>query len=253
MKKIAISVVLILLMLCVNVYANSHIPVLLYHDVQQSYTPDKAVITVTPQRFEEHVTTLLEKGYTPVSFEDVYNASKGNFTLPQKPVIISFDDGYDTNYKYAFPIIQKYKVKATIFVVAGTVGKVLETSVHFDWKQAKIMQQSGLVSIQSHTYSHDDLATLDSFQLERELRLSKYLIEKNLGTKCDIVAFPYGSCNQQVVDAAKRAGYKVTAQVGETGTNPLADAGKVPFTRITAYGSWSGEELIKVIKDYSRK
>lgn len=253
MRKITALIVCFLLSFCIKASANSHIPVLLYHDLQPSYAPEKAVITITPQRFEEHISTLLKHGYTPVSFEDVYNASVGNYTLPQKPIIISFDDGYDTNYKYAFPIIQKYRVKTTIFVVVGTVGKVLETSVHFDWQQARIMQQSGLVSIQSHTYSHYDLATLNAFQLEREFRLSKYLIEKNLGTKCDIVAFPYGSCNQQVVDAAKRAGYKVTAQVGETGTNPLSDAGKVPFTRITAYGSWNGEDLIRIIKHYSVK
>ncbi len=252
MKKTAVLVICFLLFSCVSVLADAHIPVLLYHDVQLTHTPDKAATTITPQKFEEHIVTLLKSGYTPVSFEDVYNASVGNFTMPSKPIIISFDDGYDTNYKYAFPIIKKHKVKTTIFVVAKTVGKVLDTSVHFGWNEAKIMQQSGLVSIQSHTYDHKNLAELDSFQLERELRLSKLIIEKNLGTKCNIVAFPYGSCNQKVIDAAKRAGYKVTAQVGETGTNSVSNAGKVPFKRITAYGSWSGQDVLRIIKEYAK-
>lgn len=252
MKKTALLVICFLLFACVSVSADAHIPVLLYHDLQPSYTSDKAATTITPQRFEEHISALLKNGYTPVSFEDVYNASAGMFKMPAKPVIISFDDGYDTNYKYAFPIIKKYKVKTTIFVVAKTVGKVLDTSVHFGWNEAKIMQQSGLVSIQSHTYDHKNLVTLDDFQLERELRLSKLIIEKNLGTKCNVVAFPYGSCNQKVIDAAKRAGYIVTAQVGETGTNSVANAGKVPFRRITAYGSWTGSDVLRIIQAYAK-
>lgn len=253
MKKLALLVVCFLLFSCVSVSATSHIPVLLYHDLQLTYTSDKAATTITPQKFEEHITTLLKNGYTPVSFEDAYNASLGMFSMPAKPVIISFDDGYDTNYKYAFPIIQKYNVKATIFVVAKTVGKVLDTSVHFGWNEAKTMQQSGLVNIQSHTFEHKDLAKLDAFQLERELRLSKITIEKNLGTQCSIVAFPYGSCNQKVIDTAKAAGYKVTTQVGEKGTNSVANAGSVPFKRITVYGSWSGTDVIKYIDTYAKQ
>ena len=253
MKKLTVLVVCVLLVLCVSVSASAHIPVILYHDVQQYYTPDKAVITITPERFEEHIVALLNNGYTPISFEDVYNASKGNFIMPEKPVIISFDDGYDTNYNYAFPVIQKYGVKATIFIVVGTVGQVLQTSSHFNWEQAKIMQQSGLVSIQSHTYSHSDLTVLNTFQLERELRLSKYLIEKNLGTKCDILAFPYGNYNQEVAGAAKRAGYKVVAQVGETGVNTVDTVNTKPFVRITAYGSWSGDDLIMMIAENAKQ
>lgn len=252
MRKTIFLFAVLLLLMTVAASAN-HIPVLLYHDVQYSYTPDRAVITITPERFEEHVAALLSNGYTPVSFEDVCNASKGKFTMPEKPVIISFDDGYDTNYKYAFPIIKKYGVKTTIFVVADTVGKVLESSVHFNWEQAKEMQKSGLVSIQSHTLNHYDLTELDRFQLERELRLSKYLVEKNLGTACDMVAFPYGNYNQTVSDAAKRAGYRVMAQVGEKGVNTVSDVNVKPLVRVTVYGSWTGQDLINMINSNAKQ
>lgn len=244
-KTVIFIIVLIMLLMCTTVSAN-HIPVLLYHDVQKQYAPDRAVITITPERFDEHIATLLKNGYTPISFEDVYNASQGKFSMPKKPVIISFDDGYLTNYTYAFPIIKKYKVKTTIFIVAKTVGQTTGNP-HFTWEQAKIMQQSGLVNIHSHTYSHDYLTDLDSFQLERELRLSRYLIEKNLGTKCDILAFPFGSYNQNIVNSAHKAGYNVLAQVGETGTNTVAGVKTKPFVRITVYGSWTGEDLITMI------
>lgn len=253
MKKLTFLIVFILLFAVgVNASANN-VPILLYHDVQYQYAPNRAVITITPQRFEEHVAALLSNGYTPISFEDVYNASQGKFAMPEKPVIISFDDGYATNYDYAFPVIQKYGIKTTIFVIVGTVGQTNVDNPHFTWEQAKIMQQSGLVSIQSHTYSHYDLTTLDRLQLERELRLSKYLVEENLGTQCDILAFPYGNYNQQVVDAAKRAGYKVVAQVGETGVNTVGDVNTKPFVRITAYGSWTGQELILMMQENTKQ
>ena len=249
MKKTAIIGVLVLVLtICLNVSANTHIPILLYHDVQTDYPAEKAISTISPQMFEEHIVTLLNNGYTPISYDDIYNASKGSFTMPEKPIVICFDDGYIGNYTHAYPILCKYGVKATIFVVAQTVGHVLPTSVHFDWEQAKIMQKSGLVSIQSHTYSHEDLSKMSSFQLERELRFSKYLVEKNLGTKCNYVAFPYGFYNQNVQDAAKRAGYVITSQVGNNGINTVADAQSRPLIRITTFGSWSGEDVINIIK-----
>lgn len=247
MKKILILTLCLLVAFGISVSASTHIPVLLYHNFQYEYTADKAVITVTPERFDEHMAALVSNGYTAITFEDVYNASMSKFSLPEKPVIVSFDDGYETNYNYAFPVLEKYGIKATIFVVASTVGQTMGVNRHFTWAQAKTMQQSGLVSIQSHTYSHMDLTTLSSFQLERELRMSKYLIEKNLGTECDIVAFPYGNYNQHIFDAAKRAGYKVAARVGEIGINTAADVKTKPLTRITVYGTWTSDDLIMMI------
>lgn len=253
MKKSAFIVVFIFLFtLGINVSANTHIPILLYHDVQLDYPADKAISTISPQVFEEHIVTLLNNGYTPIDFDDIYNASKGISTMPEKPVVICFDDGYIGNYTLAYPILYKHGVKATIFIVAQTVGQVLPTSVHFDWEQAKIMQQSGLVSIQSHTYSHGDLTLMSNYDIERELRLSKYLIEKNLGTKCDYVAFPYGFYNQRIQDAAKRAGYTVTAQVGNKGINTVGQLKSTPLIRITTFGSWSGEDVINIIASYAQ-
>lgn len=253
MRKILLMLVVVLTAMgCITASANDHIPVLLYHDIQTEFESDRAVITVTPDGFEDHIVTLLNNGYTPVSFEDVYNASVGKFTMPEKPIVITFDDGYLTNYTYGFPIIQKHNVKTTIFIVTETVGKTTGNP-HFTWEQAKIMQRSGLVSIQSHTNIHEDILTLDNYNVIRELRLSRYMIEKNLGTKCDILAFPFGSCNDAVVDAAHKAGYKVVAKVGETGKNPLINTRTTPFVRVTVYGSWSGNDLVNMINELANQ
>ncbi len=253
MKKIKIFfiTVVILAVYGINAYA-SHIPVVLYHDIQEQYPAEDDAVVVTPQTFEEHISALLSNGYTPVSFEDICNASKGAFVMPEKPIVITFDDGYLTNYNYAFPILQKYGTKATIFVITSTVGRMDIKNPHFTWEQAKIMQQSGLVSIQSHTFSHQYLDTADEFSLAREIRLSKYLIEKNLGTKCDVLAFPYGKYNQQVTDAVKSAGYKMTAQVSEYGSNSTEQAETTPFVRVTVYGSWTSDELLWKIEELGK-
>lgn len=253
MRKVILMLLVVILMFsCTTVAANDHIPVLLYHDIQTEFEPDRAVITVTPEGFEDHIVTLLNNGYTPVSFEDVYNASVGKFTMPEKPIVITFDDGYLTNYTYGFPIIKKHNVKTTIFIVTETVGKDTGNP-HFTWEQAKIMQKSGLVSIQSHTNGHEDMLTLDNYDVIRELRLSRYLAEKNLGTKCSILAFPFGSCDDVIVSAAYKAGYKVVAKVGETGRNSLANVGTMPFTRVTVYGSWTGDDLVNKINELANQ
>ena len=253
MKKVFLMLLVVLLTLgCVTASANDHIPVLLYHDIQESFEPDRAVITVTQEGFEEHINALLNNGETPVRFEDVYNASEGKTALPEKPIVITFDDGYLTNYTYGFPIIQKYKVKTTIFIVTDTVGKDTGNP-HFTWEQAKIMQRSGLVSIQSHTNTHEDILTLDNYNVIRELRLSRYMIEKNLEIKCDILAFPFGNCNDAVVDAAHKAGYKVVAKVGEKGKNLLYNTRTTPFTRVTVYGSWTGSDLVDKINELANQ
>lgn len=94
----------------------------------------------------------------------------------------------------AFPILKELEIPATIFVVTDTVGATKESGKvnysHFTWEQAKEMQDSGLIDIESHTNDHVKLGELDKDTLNYELRKSKYLIEKNLGKTCDMIAYP---------------------------------------------------------------
>lgn len=251
MRYIKSALVLLLLMFvfCINTSADATVPILLYHNVLEEYPDSDSIVTVTPNMLEQHIISLLNAGYTPISFDDYLNASKGISALPEKPVIITFDDGYETNYTYAYPLFKKYNVKATIFVAAKYMGETPGLYKHFTWEQARDMQNSGLVSIQSHTYSHENMTEKDLYSAESEIRYSKYLIEKNLGTKCNVLAFPYGFHNTDLLNRAHRAGYDIAVQVGNFGSNTLADTDKA-LVRITVYGFWTGDDLLWNIANF---
>lgn len=133
LKKILLIVVMIIIIVgiifAVKEYRNRKradvkIPVLLYHNfvavVPESDTDNYQYIN-TPQSFEENIKVLLENGYTIISMEELNNANNGKIELPSKPILITFDDGYYSNYEYIYPILQKYHVKASIFVVTDKV------------------------------------------------------------------------------------------------------------------------------------
>ena len=237
-KLICTCLAALLLCLPVGALAADTVPVLLYHHVADDYAEEDSIVTITPQRFEEHLQALLAAGYTPVSFSEYY---KGQ--LPEKPIIITFDDGYESNYLYAYPLLQKYGVKAAIFAVVSTVGENPNGKPHFTWEQAREMEQSGLVQIESHTLSHAGLTACDPVQLQRELRYSKYLLDTNLNKNCTVLAYPYGYYTDEISAAAAQAGYTIQCRVGNKGANPAAYDGGV-LTRITTFGSWTGEELL---------
>ena len=109
------------------------------------------------------------------------------------------------------------------------------------------MQQSGLVRIYSHTNTHRDMNMLSEAEGHTELRLSKYLIETNLGTPCDVLAYPYGSYSEEWEKAANDMGYKLVCEVSNTAINNTAE-GKVPVKRLTVWGSFSAKEILQLIK-----
>ena len=100
---------------------SSSMPILMYHDLTQD--PNKtSSMTVTDERFRLDMEFLESFGYTPLFPSEVEEIGEGKRSLPARPVMITFDDGYLSNYTLAFPILQKYRMKATIFVIGATMG-----------------------------------------------------------------------------------------------------------------------------------
>lgn len=138
-KKIIILLLCAVLIIGLVIYAvDKHsskkrtdvaIPVLLYHNfvtIVPDSDPDNYSYINTPESFEENIKTLLDNGYTTISFKDLNDAYSGKSTLPNKPIIITFDDGYYSNYEYIYPILKKYNVKASIFVVTDKIDKEID-------------------------------------------------------------------------------------------------------------------------------
>jgi len=175
--------------------AGKEIPILMYHAIAEEPTTEMTELFVRPSEMEEHIKYLVENDFQTITFEDLDNI--GAFP---KPVMITFDDGYECNYNILFPLLKKYNVKATIFAVAGSVwskGRLSES-------QIKEMSDSGLVSIQSHTVSHPDLTSLEADKLDYELSESKERIEKLTGKPVIALAYPSGDNDAEVRAAAAK-------------------------------------------------
>lgn len=247
MKRL-VAFIITFLLLSGSAFAYDNIPVLMYHNTDYVFSKDQALSSITPAGFESHLAEFKKQGYNSVTVKDYIRYTNGGFTLPEKPFIITFDDGYLSNYTYALPLLKEYGYTAAIFTVTGTVGVSDVAFPHFNWPQAKEMSQSGVVEIYSHTNSHADLSTLSTAQLILELRRSKILIESKLGTKCDVFAAPFGKFTPEVVDIASAAGYKLMMRVGEVCGDVPAD-GIISLKRHTVTGAMSANDVISMMEN----
>ncbi len=240
------------------------VPILLYHHITEESFDGNEISMISPYDFRLHMTAI-KVNYSPISLRhylDYFNCTDGSVTIPDNPIIVTFDDGYLSNYELAYPILKELEIPATIFVVTDTVGEMAGNGKvnysHFTWEQAREMEESGWIEIQSHTASHVALGTLDTNQLVTELRKSKYAIEKNLGRECDMIAFPYGSYNDAVLNAAERAGYKLRALVDDKTTEEafsvnLVSEGVGALTRMTVAGNMGNINVIETIRKAAAK
>lgn len=227
------------------------IPILTYHNIVEDLGEDDPFLNVTPMKFKEHLQAIKEAGYETITYSDYYNYVTKNSLLPDKPIMINFDDGYLSNYQYGYPILKEMNMKATIFIVTDTVGANYDWMYpHFTWEQALEMEQSGLIDIQSHSHTHPNFAELDDVDMIRELRLSKYLIETHLNKECEFIAYPYGLLSEKSLYQAEAAGYKMQMLFENTGVNtkttPLNQV-----KRLAPRGDFTKEELINFIEEMS--
>ncbi len=252
MKKIIFTFVLALLvaMGSFGAYAANDLPVLMYHNVTTdlSLIHRDATLHITPQTLEEHFAALKEAGYNTISLDEYFAYRNGKGKLPQNPVLITFDDGYISNYEYAYPLLKKYDLKATIFIIASRVGATDTEFHHFTWSEAVEMENSGHVEIESHSYSHPDFSTLTYAQTVLEMRLAKYMIETNMNKECRFFAYPYGKMNPSSTFVASQAGYKAVC-VGRDVNANLASENLFELPRHTICATQSGEDLINLIKN----
>lgn len=258
MNKIKKSIVALILITVVMSFMTSvcavaqdvKVPIILYHNIAENtgkeyYDP---YLNIPADLFEMHIRTLKEAGYNAITYEQYYNYVINDEPLPENPVIITFDDGYSSNYIYAYPILKKYNTKATIFVITDRRGMSLSKNPHFSWNQAREMADSGIIDIQSHTHSHQAATTLSDFDLVFELKTSKRMIENKLGRKCSVLAFPFGDAGEREIEAAKKAGYLVVNKVGDWGYNAKSD-GLDALKRITVRADWSAPRLLEIIEE----
>lgn len=190
-------------------------PVLVYHYVE--YVKDekdtiRKSLNTPPYLFIKQIETLKNAGYAFITASELMNILDGKINLPQKPVLITFDDGYRDFYTDAFPILKKYNVKATAYIISGFLDKPNYMLV----EQLKQIARSGLVEIGAHTVHHYSLKGLDSVLTKYEVEESKKELEKIINAPVVSFAYPDGSFDDQAIKIVREAGFKsaVTTEYG---------------------------------------
>lgn len=184
------------------------IPILMYHSISINQSN---ALSVPSDLFYKHMEHLKNSGYNAITFTDLMSW-KTNQSLPDKPILITFDDGYLDNFTVAYPILEKLQMKATIFATSDYIG----SPNHLNWSQAKEMEQSGIIEIGVHTRHHVDLTKSNQLQLVDEISGAKQRLEKGLGHPIIAFAYPSGKFNKNVIQVVKRAGFEfaVTTKPG---------------------------------------
>ena len=206
--------------------------ILMYHNFTEDDSETTSV-TITAEKFEQDILWLKEHGYTFLLPQDWLDILAGRRERPAKPVMLTFDDGYLSNYTLAYPILQRHNAKAVISVVVSTIGKMENK---FTWAQAREMVQSGLVDIQSHTYNlHNYLAsgmtsttipngilpyaaespTRYAERLRSDLMTSKRIIEREVGNEVFFLCFPFGERHNWADPVLEECGFTMTCVTGQ--------------------------------------
>lgn len=244
------------------------VPIITYHHIDPKANKSNPSI-VSPQKFKKDMLSLKQDGFETIFFKDIVNYNEGKQILPDKPVIITLDDGYLSNYEFAYPILKELNMKATISVIGSSVGHPGYNSrnkkifPHFTWKQAKEMYDSGLIDIQSHSFNmhkpseekypfrkgifpKKGESTNDYVKFFKEDCIrQKELIESNVGNQVIAFSYPYGYYNPLSEKLLSDLGYKVTVTV-DKGINLITkdDASLLKLKRINGNHSLPSKELV---------
>ena len=210
------------------------VPVLMWHNLAEESSGD---MTISVDTFRAQIEALYEAGFETVSLQQLYDYVHFGTELPEKPIVLTFDDGYFSNYEYAFPILQEYDMQATIFAIGVSVGKDTYKDTdhamtpHFGADEAREMVDSGLISVQSHTFDmhqwppfedgnaqvRETLLPFDGeadadyeAAVEADFAESRELLESITGQPVNALAFPEGAYVTLTQDALRSAGAELT-------------------------------------------
>ena len=221
---------LLLLVGVVLMYSSPGVPVLNYHQVEQK---NGNPLTLWPDQFEAQMAYLADEGYTTITIDEMMDALENGTPLPEKPVIITFDDGYADNYEYAYPILKKYGFKATIFLIYDFTNTYPN---YLTWEQINEMKDSGLIHFESHTMTHANLAELTSYDdLHHEIADSHDLLSEKLGYDMHYIAYPGGRVNEEIEEITRAAGYRGGFTVHYGLSTPFE--GRYQMDRIPIFGA----------------
>ncbi len=223
----------------------ARVPILMYHYVSAPppgsdiYRRD---LSVPPDLFRSHLQTLADAGYTTISMYDLMEHLNQGAPLPDKPIILTFDDGYRDNYENAFPLLTEYGMTALFFVVTDYIDA--QNPTYISWNMAREMQAGGMY-IESHGRNHTSLRNRNDEYLIWQALGSAETIEYELGVRPRFVTYPFGNFDRNTIRIFESAGYwgGVTINGGATHTT-----GELfQLRRVRMRGSTTAAELLRLL------
>ncbi|GAA3156592.1 hypothetical protein GCM10010466_54320 [Planomonospora alba] len=228
----------------------TRVPILMYHAVSERPTEETRPLAVSPARFAEQLELLREHGFTPMTLSDLVAGVNRAGPLPERPVAITFDDGYDDFHTEALPLLTRYGYPATVFVTTGWIrdagaeaaGRRLGPTL--SWSQIAEAVSCG-IEIGGHSHSHPQLDQLPDGPLRDELRRNKELLEDRIGRPVTTMAYPYGYSSARVRRQVRQAGYRTACAVA----NDAFEAGDEPFAlpRLTVTEQTVPEKFLRAV------
>ena len=215
---------------------------LMYHEVVEPDAFDtiegkiNTTYVVSSEQFRAHLQALSEVGATSVSPADIKAWLDGNADLPERAVLITFDDGFVGNYTLALPLLSEYGFSATFFVVTNRIGDPMMLT----WEQLREMRAAGM-TIASHTASHPLLSTLDAAETDSEISVSCRRIEEQLGEGPRYLSLPNGDQNEWYRSVAGK--HSVDLVFGSEFGRNLAGADPLALRRIAMKRSTAANQI----------
>jgi peptidoglycan/xylan/chitin deacetylase (PgdA/CDA1 family) len=189
-------------------------PVLIYHHVKPLVPSDDAIergLSVLPSQFEAQLRYLHRSGYHIVTAAQLVRHLRTGSSLPAKPVVLTFDDGYADMFSEVYGRLLRAHVKGTFFIIPSFLG----TARYLTWRQVEIMAAHGM-DIEAHTMTHPDLTRIGPRSVRWQLKESRRELRAHLHRAVNLLAYPYGAYSSRIVAAVARAGYQAafTTQQG---------------------------------------
>ncbi len=189
------------------------VPVFMYHDI---LLEKEVFFDVTVAEFAQHLQLIKSQGLTPISYDQLVNHLRTGLPLPEKPIMLTFDDGYGGHYEYVYPLLKKYGYPAVFSVYTSNMGKNTGRT-HVSWEQLKEMAADPLITIAAHSVTHPrDLRALPDDKLKMEIEQSKQTLEAQLGIPIRYFTYPEGKYDERVAKFVEKAGYRSALTMSDT-------------------------------------
>jgi peptidoglycan/xylan/chitin deacetylase (PgdA/CDA1 family) len=245
------------------------LPIIMYHHISDHDNANEVIIS--KDDFKNHMIAIKQAGFTAISTQELISFANEGKDLPDKPILITFDDGYKSNYDLAYPILKELGIKSSINVIVSCIGldKLDNSEIipHFSIEEANEMIQSGLIDIQNHSYNLHSNESSNLYRkgimpmpkesikqyidtLKQDNNLAKG-IESKLINKFEVFSYPYGFANLTADTLLKELGYKMTLLTGNKinyvyKNDPISIFG---LYRLNINGKISAKQLIELIEE----